>query len=110
MFYKIVENEKMCKIGDSDILPENAIKLEPEEYEKLSSEIKAHAKSVREYFSKVESGEITIDEVPEEFLAEVQHMIDRKPDEPSNPYGLPDKKVQQIQDDTIANLINLGVL
>lgn len=60
-----------------------------EEYNSRLPEIKDHAAKVNDYVAKVQAGEITIEEVPEEYRAEVDAIINApKPEEPEPTYTL----------------------
>lgn len=49
------------------------------------------------YCSKVTEGKMMIADVPEEYRAEVQQMMDNWPGKPNNPYGIPNEVYTQIQ-------------
>lgn len=69
-FKEFDENGKLHSIGAGDAL--NGIDITKEEYEILLEEFKAKT----EYANKVYYCEITIDEVPEEYRADVQAEVD----------------------------------
>lgn len=60
-----------------------------EEYEEKLIEVKAHVAVVDGYVLQVQSGEITLEEVPEEYYQEVYDRINApEPEEPEPTYTL----------------------
>ena len=99
MFYKIVENGYITMIGSPNV-PSNGEKIEPEEHARLDAVIKAkpadtleavyrlsnetetyvpcertHEETVDWYVQAVSSGTMTLDEVPEDYRAEVEAKL-----------------------------------
>lgn len=58
------------------------IKYSEEEYEIKLKEVQAHVALIDDYVSKVQEGEITLEEVPEEYFAEVAAIINAPEPEP----------------------------
>ena len=100
MFYKIVENGYITMIGKSQRLPSNGEKITEEKHTELSNAIKArpedtlkaiyrlsnetetyvpcertHEETVYWYVEKVSGDEMTLEEVPEEYRAEVEAKL-----------------------------------
>lgn len=122
MFFKKIENNTITVIGrlKGTTLPLGAVEITEDDYNsikeivqtkpedtleaiyRLSAETnryeaftRTHDETVEWYVQKVISGEIPIDEVPEDYKAEVEAQI---PTEPSNPYGIPDETYNNIID------------
>ena len=99
MFYKIVENGYITMIGSPNV-PSNGVEITEEKHTELSEKIKnkpqdtlesvyrlsnetetyvpcerTHKETVDWYVEKVSGGEITIDEVPEDYRAEVEAKL-----------------------------------
>ena len=100
MFYKIVENGYITIIGKSQRVPSNGEEITEEKYTELSNTIKVrpqdtleaiyrlsnetetfvpcertHEETVDWYVQAVSSGEMTIEEVPEEYRLEVEAKL-----------------------------------
>ena len=100
MFYKIVENGYITMIGKSQRVPSNGEEITEEKYTELSNTIKVrpqdtleaiyrlsnetetfvpcertHEETVDWYVQAVSSGEMTIEEVPEEYRLEVEAKL-----------------------------------
>ena len=99
MFYKIVENEYITMIGSPNV-PSNGVEITEAKHTELSEKIKlkpqdileavyrlsneteedvpcerTHEETVAWYVEKVGGGEMTIEEVPEEYRAEVEARL-----------------------------------
>ena len=99
MFYKIVENGYITMIGSPNV-PSNGVEITEEKHTELSNTIKArpqdtlesvyrlsnetetyvpcdrtHEETVDWYVEKVSGGEMTIEEVPEEYRSEVEAKL-----------------------------------
>ena len=99
MFYKIVENDYITMLGWPNV-PSNGVEITEEKYSELSEKIKAkptdtleavyrlsneteeyvpcertHEETVDWYVEKVSGGEMTIEEVPEDYKAEVEAKL-----------------------------------
>lgn len=59
----------------NNIIPEDATEITAEEYNQLMAELEAKQKAIADYVEKVKAGEITLEEVPEEYRAEVEAII-----------------------------------
>ena len=100
MFYKIAENGYITMIGKSQRVPSNGEEITEAKHTELSNTIKAkpqdtleaiyrlcnetetyvpcertHSETVDWYVQAVSSGEMTIEEVPEEYRAEVETKL-----------------------------------
>ena len=107
MFYKTVENGYITMIGKSQIVPSNGVEITEAKHTELSNTIKArpqdtlesvyrlsneaeeyvpcertHEETVDWYVQAVSSGTMTLEEVPEEYRAEVEASLP-KPTEPT---------------------------
>ena len=99
MFYKIVENGYITMIGSPNV-PSNGVEITEEKHTELSNTIKArpqdtlesvyrlsnetetyvpcdrtHEETVDWYVEKVSGGEMTIEEVPEEYRSDVEAKL-----------------------------------
>ena len=99
MFYKIVENGYITMIGSPNV-PSNGVEIAEEKYTELCNTIKVrpqdtlesvyrlsnetetyvacertHEETVDWYVEKVSGGEITLEEVPEDYRAEVEAKL-----------------------------------
>ena len=99
MFYKIVENGYITMIGSPNV-PSNGVEITEEKHAELSEKIKnkpldtleaiyrlsnetetyvpcerTHDETVYWYVQKVSGGEMTLEEVPEEYRAEVEAKL-----------------------------------
>ena len=126
MYYKSIENNIIISIGTSSAIGNNQTETTAEEYNNILSIIqnkpedtlesiyrlsaetnqyeaftRTHDETVEWYVQKVTSGEMPIDEVPEDYKAEVEAQI---PTEPSNPYGIDDTTYNNIIDDYTASI------
>ena len=59
----------------NNIIPSYATEITEEEYNELMAKFEAKQKAIADYVSKVQSGEITLEEVPQEYYAEVEAII-----------------------------------
>ena len=100
MLYKYIENGIIVYIGESNRIPQNGVEITPEEKAKLEAVIaskpadtlesiyrlsaeteqyepftRTHEETVAWYVQAVSSGEMTIEEVPEEYRAEVETKL-----------------------------------
>ena len=106
MFYKIVNDNIITMVGKWSVNPENGVEITEEEKARLESVIaskpadtlesvyrlsaeteqyvacpRTHEETVQWYVEQVNSGEMTLDEVPEDYRAEVaEHIIPTEPD------------------------------
>ena len=126
MYYKIIDNNILTAIGTSSAIGNNQTEITAEEYNNILSVIankpedtlesiyrlsaetnqyeaftRTHDETVEWYVQKVTSGEMPIDEVPEDYKAEVEAQI---PTEPSNPYGIDDTTYNNIIDDYTSSI------
>ena len=100
MLYKYIENGIIVYIGESNRIPQNGVEITPEEKAKLEAVIaskpadtlesiyrlsaeteqyepftRTHEETVAWYVENVNSGEMTLDEVPEEYRSEVEAKL-----------------------------------
>ena len=100
MLYKYIENGIIVYIGESNRIPSNGVEITPEEKAQLETVItskpadtlesvyrlsseteqyepfsRTHEETVDWYVQAVSSGEMTIEEVPEEYRAEVETKL-----------------------------------
>ena len=100
MFYKIVENGYITMIGKSQRVPSNGEEITEEKHTELSEKIKnkpedtleavyrlsnetetyvpcerTHDETVDWYVQKVSGGEMTLEEVPEDYRSEVEAKL-----------------------------------
>ena len=95
-------------LGSGEFVPTNATEISKEQYDSLLNDVILHSELIDEYFNKVKSGEMTIDEIEnEEDRAEIQRRIDA---EPQNDYGISDETYNNIIDDYTMQLIEEGAI
>ena len=106
MFYKYIENGIIAYIGESNRIPSNGVEITPEEKAQLESVIaskpddtlesvyrlsaeteqyvacpRTHEETVQWYVEHVNSGKMMLEEVPDDYRAEVaEHIIPTEPD------------------------------
>ncbi len=82
------------------------VEITEEEYNALMTEINSHAENVKDYVNKVRAGEITLAEVPAEYRSEVEAIINAPaPEEPNNPYGIPNAKYEEIRQGVVNEIV-----
>lgn len=74
------------------------MKVSKEEFYQRLKEIKAHVALINDYVSKVQSGEITLEEVPQEYYQEVYDRLN-----PPEPEPEPDPR-QSLIDELISEV------
>ena len=124
MLYKYIENGIIAYIGESNRIPSNGVEITPEEKAKLEAVIaskpadtlesiyrlsaetdqyepfaRTHEETVAWYVEKVGSGEMTLEEVPEDYRTEVEAQVQPEVTE-----------YQQGYDDAVLDMIESGVL
>ena len=100
MLYKYIENGIIVYIGESNRIPSNGVEITPEEKAQLETVItskpadtlesvyrlsaeteqyepfsRTHEETVAWYVENVNSGEMTLEEVPEEYRSEVESKL-----------------------------------
>ena len=119
MIYKSIENGIIVYIGESNRIPSNGVEITPEEKVKLEAVISAkpadtlesvyrlsaeteqyepftrtHEETVSWYVENVNSGEMTIEEVPEDYRAEVEAQVNLT--EPDPEQAVVDSIMQEV--------------
>ena len=75
-YYKKIKDGEIIEFGThSLIVPTEAIEITEEEYKLLAAELEEHQAKVGEYVQQVTSGEITLDDVPEDYRAEIESKL-----------------------------------
>ena len=76
-YYKVIEDDNITMFGKqaNNIVPSFALEITAEEYSQLKADFDAKQALITDYVKKVTSGEMTIDEVPEEYRAEVEASL-----------------------------------
>ena len=107
MLYKYIENGIIVYVGESNRIPSNGVEITAEEKAKLEAVIAAkpadtlesvyrlsaetmqyepfartHEETVAWYVEKVGSGEMTMEEVPEDYRAEVETQVNLTESDP----------------------------
>lgn len=97
MYYKTIQNSEITMIGKSSVVPQNAVEISEEKYNQIMAVIRNHPSDTLEtkhylsaetetyvgresthdekvdwYVNAVITGTMTIEEIPEEFRAEVE--------------------------------------
>ena len=109
MYYKITDASgkvvMVCKGDNKDAEP-----ISEEEYKALQEVFMARSGKVQFYVQQVQAEIISVEDVPAEYYEEVHEILNQPVPEAPNQYGISNSLLQQIQDDTVAGLIELGVL
>ena len=129
MHYKIIENNIITTIGTLNRANDSVIEITETEYNtllsvmankpvdtleyiyRLSAETnqyepfsRTHEETVEWYVEKVANGEMTINDVPETYRAEVEAKL------PNNDYGIDDTTYNNVIDDYTMELVEKGVI
>ena len=99
MLYKYIENGIIVYVGESNRIPTGGVEITPEEKSQLEAVIaskpadtlesvyrlsesgqyvafaRTHDETVQWYVEKVNSGEMTVDEVPTDYKSEVEQLV-----------------------------------
>ena len=119
MLYKYIENGIIVYVGESNRIPSNGVEITPEEKAQLEAVIaskpadtlesvyrlsaeteqyepfaRTHEETVQWYVEQVNSGEMTLDEVPEDYRAEVEAQVN--PTEPDPEQAVVDSIMQEV--------------
>lgn len=119
MLYKYIENGIIVYIGESNRIPAGGVEITPEEKAKLEAVIaskpagtlesiyrlsaeteqyepypRTHEETVAWYAEQVNGGEMTLDEVPDDYLSEVEAQIN--PTEPDPEQAVVDSIMQEV--------------
>ena len=119
MFYKYIENGIITYIGESNRIPTGGVEITPEEKSQLEAAIAAkpadtlesiyrlsdetthyepftrtHEETVAWYVEQVNSGEMTLDEVPYDYRSEVEAQVN--PTEPDPEQAVVDSIMQEV--------------
>ena len=119
MLYKYIENGIIVYIGESNRIPENGVEITPEKKAKLEAVIvlkpedtlesvyrlsaeteqyepfaRTHEETVAWYVEQVNSGEMTLEEVPEDYRSEVETQVN--PTEPDPEQAVVDSIMQEV--------------
>lgn len=119
MHYKYIENGTIVYVGGSNVIPKNCIKITPDEKAKLSALInskpadtleycyrlsaeteqyvaftRTHEETVQWYVEQVNNGEMTLEEVPEDYRAEVEAQVNLT--EPDPEQAVVDSIMQEV--------------
>lgn len=119
MLYKYIENGIIVYIGESNRIPSNGVEITPEEKSKLEAVIaskpadtleycyrlsaeteqyapypRTHEETVQWYVEQVNNGEMTLDEVPEDYRSEVEAQVN--PTEPDPEQAVVDSIMQEV--------------
>lgn len=71
------------KFGWQSKVPSYATEITEAEYNQLMAEFEAKQKAIADYTEKVKAGEIALEEVPEEYRAEVEANVNVPEPEPT---------------------------
>lgn len=82
MFYfKFIDENGKTQIGTNSVtVPTGHLEITETEYNALLAEFQEHQSKIEDYVQKVTSGEITIDEVLDDYREEVQARIQDMPE------------------------------
>lgn len=111
-YYKrLSENGSMAAIGTQQFPVTqntgiNDVAITEAEYSRLMEEIMERSSAITEYVGKVKVGELSVAEVPEEYRAEVERIVNTpEPEPPNNPYGIPDEKYEEIKQGIVNEIV-----
>ncbi len=132
MFYKVIEEGVIISLHQSAAQPPNGEQITNEKYNELLATIRSrpedtltsiykfmnaseqyepfarsHEQTVDWYYMQVMSEQMTIDDVPEDYRAEVQAKL---PENPNNDYGIDNTTYNNVIDDYTMELVEKGVL
>ena len=119
MFYKYIENGIIAYIGESNRIPSNGVEITPEEKAQLESVIaskpddtlesvyrlsaeteqyvaclRTHEETVQWYVEQVNNGEMTLEEIPEDYRAEAKSRVNQT--EPVTEQAVVDSIMQEV--------------
>lgn len=119
MTYKYIENGIIVYIGESNVIPTCGVEITPEEKAQLEAVIAAkpadtlesvyrlsaetmqyvaftrtHEETVQWYVEQVNNGEMTLEEVPDDYRAEVEAQVN--PTEPDPEQAVVDSIMQEV--------------
>lgn len=119
MFYKIVNDNIITMVGEWSVPLENGVEITEEkktqleaviaskptdtlesvyrlsaETEQYKPFVRTHEETVQWYVEQVNSGEMTLDEVPEEYRSEVEAQVN--PTEPDTEQAVVDSIMQEV--------------
>ena len=119
MNYKYIENGIITYIGESNRIPTGGVEITPEEKAQLEAAIAAkpadtlesiyrlsaeteqyepfartHEETIAWYVEQVNNGEMTLEEIPEDYRAEVEAQIN--PTEPDTEQAVVDSIMQEV--------------
>lgn len=111
-YYKRLDKDgKIIMIGTQSfpVTPNTEIgneEITEDEYNALMGEIKSHSANVQDYVNKVKAGEIALADVPADYRAEVESIINAPaPEEPNNPYGIDNAIYRQIEQGVVNKIV-----
>lgn len=132
MFYKVIDNGVIISLHQSAAQPPNGEQITNEKYNELLATIRSrpedtltsiykfmdaseqyepfarsHEQTVDWYYTQVMTEQMTIDDVPEDYRAEVQAKL---PEKPNNDYGIDNTTYNNVIDDYTMELVEKGVL
>lgn len=132
MFYKVIDNGVIISLHQSAAQPPNGEQITNEKYNELLATIRSrpedtltsiykfmnaseqyepfarsHEQTVDWYYTQVMMEQMTIDDVPEDYRAEVQAKL---PEKPNNDYGIDNTTYNNVIDDYTMELVEKGVL
>ena len=79
----------------NNIVPDFATEITEAEYFELQTAFEAKQKAIADYIEKVKNGEITLDEVPEEYYGDVESIINI-PEEPDPTQEFINKLISEV--------------
>ena len=79
-YFKIIEGNVVVGIGKNIGV---GIEVTEAEYFSLQAAFEERQAKIADYVEKVKAGEITLEEMPEEYMAEVQEIINQPEPEPT---------------------------
>lgn len=132
MFYKVIDNGVIISLHQSAAQPLNGEQITNEKYNELLATIRSrpedtltsiykfmnaseqyepfarsHEQTVDWYYTQIMTEQMTIDDVPEDYKAEVQAKL---PEKPNNDYGIDNTTYNNVIDDYTMELVEKGVL
>lgn len=94
-YFKTVDENNIIDFGYcGKYIPVGSIEITEEEYESMLEEANQYSAAVESYIKMVQDGEITLDEVPEEYRADVEAQVNQT--EPDPEQAVVDSIMQEV--------------
>jgi len=109
-YYKVFQDNQLICLCAADGDFQDGEEISLEEYQTLSTQMDARCEERRGYQDSVSAGKIALEDVPEEYRAEVETALAYSVSTPDNPYGVSNEVYNAIVDDYTMVLMDAGVI